>query len=202
MTYDQIFLAAILSVFLLTFIITLVFVRVRGYDPKGVIDGHVGGAIVTSGATLLWLVVTLFYIFEARSINWFGRIAILDYDIAKGVGFVISIIGLIVSAAGEVTLRESFCVALPTKETDLVSEGIYRYIRNPCALGAILLALGTFFIAPSLLAFVAFVANVVGYEMKIKVEEGYLRRTHGAAYESYRARTGRYLPFTKRRRKR
>lgn len=199
MTYDQVFLGSVLALFLITFIATLVVVRRRGYDPKGVMGGHVGGAIVTSSASLLWLVVTLLYIFEARSVTWFGRIALLDNGIIKGVGIALSTIGLLVGIAGEVTLGESFCLAFPRAKTGLVTRGIYRYIRNPCVLGVFLLVLGTFLIAPSLLAFLVLVVNVIGYDMKVRAEEEYLRRMHGAEYEAYCARIGRYLPSVRRR---
>jgi len=199
MTYDQVYLGAVVAVFLITFGATMVFVRRRGHDPRGVINGHIGGAIVTSVASLLWLGVTLCYVFEARSVTQFGRIAFLDYGAIKGVGITLSTIGLLVGIAGEVTLGASFCLALPREKTTLVTRGIYRTIRNPCVLGVFLLALGTLLIAPSLLALVALVGNVIGYELKVRAEEVYLRQMHGAAYEAYCARTGRYLPLIRRR---
>jgi protein-S-isoprenylcysteine O-methyltransferase Ste14 len=199
MTYNQAFLLFVLAVFLSTFVATLVVVRRRGHDPKGVIDRHVGGAIITSGASLLWLVVMLFYIYEVHSVSWFGRITLLDHGVVKGVGITSSLVGLVVGIAGEVALGESFCVALPRVKTGLVTRGIYRYIRNPVVSGTILLVLGTFLIAPSLLAFLAVVVNVIGYEMKVRAEEEYLRQIYGAEYETYCARTGRYLPLSRRR---
>jgi protein-S-isoprenylcysteine O-methyltransferase Ste14 len=199
MTCDQIFLGSLLAVFLSTFVAILVHVRRRGYDPKGVVGEHVGGAIVTSGASLLWLVVTLFYIFEIRSVSWFGRIDFLDHGVVKGVGIASSTIGLVVSIAGEVALGESFCLAFPRAKAGLITNGIYRYIRNPCVSGAILLVLGTLLIAPSWLAFLALVSNIVGYELKVRAEENYLRQMYQAEYEAYCARTGRYLPLVKRR---
>ena len=75
MSCVQVFLGAVVAVFLVAFFAILVVVRRQGHDPKGVIAGNVGGAIITSVATLLWLGVTLFYIFDARSVSWFGRIA-------------------------------------------------------------------------------------------------------------------------------
>ena len=135
MTCDQIFILFVLAVFLITFIATLVFVRQRGQDPKGVLGGHIGGAIVTSGASMLWLVVTLLYILETRSVTWFGRIDLLDNGVVKGVGIVSSTVGLVVGIAGEVALGESFCVAFPKKKTGLVTKGIYQYIRNPIVQG-------------------------------------------------------------------
>ena len=195
MTYDQVFLAAALVVFLVTFVATMLYVRRRGYEPKGVMTNvKAWEAAVTTVATLLWLVVTLLYIFDARSVVWFGHIACLDNDVIKGVGMVVSTAGVLVGIIGEVALGESFRVALPRGETRLVTTGIYRYIRNPCALGADLFALGTFFIAPSLLALAAAVLNLAGYHLKIRAEEAYLRRTHRAEYAAYCARTGRYLP--------
>ena len=198
MTYDQVFLAAALVLFLVTFIATMLFVRRRGYDPKGAVNGNTGAAVVTAVASLLWLVVTLLYIFDARSVVWFGRIAFLDNDVAKGLGIAVSTAGLLVGIAGEVALGESFRVALRRGETRLVTAGIYRYTRNPCAVGADLFALGTLFIAPSLLALLAVVLNAIGYYLKVQVEEVYLRQTHGAEYEAYCAGTGRYLPKIKR----
>jgi protein-S-isoprenylcysteine O-methyltransferase Ste14 len=195
MTYDQVFLAVALGVFLVTFVATMLYVRWRGYEPKGgMTNVKAWEAAVTSVATLLWLVVTLLYIFDARSVVWFGRIAFLDNGVAKGLGIALSTVGVLVGIAGEVALGESFRVALPRGETRLVTTGIYRHIRNPCVLGADLFALGIFLIAPSVLALLAVVLNVIGYHLKVQAEEEYLLRTHGTEYEAYCARTGRYLP--------
>jgi len=108
-------------------------------------------------------------------------------------------IGLLVGIAGEVMLGESFRAALPREKTKLVTTGIYRYTRNPCVLGVYLFVLGTFFIAPSLLALATVVLNFVGFHLKVQAEEECLRRVHGAEYEVYCARTSRFLPRIKRR---
>ncbi|MBL7063492.1 MAG: isoprenylcysteine carboxylmethyltransferase family protein [Anaerolineae bacterium] len=194
MTYDQIFLAAAFVVFLVTFVAIMVFVRWRGHDPKGVANGKTREAAVTAVATLLWLAVMMFYVFDARSVAWFGRIAFLDSDAAKGLGIALCTIGLLVCVAGEVALGESFRAALPREKTKLVTAGIYYHIRNPCVLGLYLFVLGTFLIAPSLLALVTVALNHVGYHLKVQAEEEYLLQTHGEEYEAYCARTGRYLP--------
>jgi protein-S-isoprenylcysteine O-methyltransferase Ste14 len=198
MACDQIFLGTLIFVYLSTFVASLVIVRRRGYDPKGVIGEHVGGAIVTSGASLLWLVVALLYTFKVQSVVWFRRIDCLDHSVVKGMGIALSAIGLVVGIAGEAALGESFCLAFPRSKIGLVTRGIYRYIRNPCVLGTFLLVLGTLFIAPSLVALLALVANFVGYELKVRAEEKYLRQMYPDEYEAYCARTGRYLPSIRR----
>ena len=198
MTYDQLFLAAAFVVFLVTFAATMLYVRRRGHDPKGTANGNIGAAVVTTVATLLWLVVTLLYIFDAHSVLWFGRIAFLDSDVAKGLGIAFSTVGVLVGIAGEVVLGEQFRVALPRENTKLITTGIYRYTRNPCVLGVDLFVLGTLLIAPSLLALLAVVLNLIGYHLQVQAEEQYLLQTHGAEYEAYCARTGRFLPQIRR----
>ena len=81
---------------------------------------------------------------------------------------------------GEVSLGCSFRVALPEGVQPLVTRGIYRFTRNPLALSVDLLALGVLFLAPSWLALISLVLNVVAYDGKIRIEEAYLREAHGA----------------------
>jgi protein-S-isoprenylcysteine O-methyltransferase Ste14 len=95
---------------------------------------------------------------------------------------------------GELSLGRSFRVALPESVQPLVTHGICRFTRNPLALSVDLLALGVLLLAPSWLALVSLMMNVVSYGCKIRIEEAYLREAHGAAYAAYCARTGRYLP--------
>jgi protein-S-isoprenylcysteine O-methyltransferase Ste14 len=194
MSCTQIIFCAVVAIFFITFIAGMVIMRRQGHDPKGIAAGHTGGAMITSGASLLWLAVALFYIFEARSVTWFGRITLLDHDVVKGLGLIVSAVGLLVGIAGQITMGESFRLAFPREKTKLVTRGIFGYVRNPCALGAIILALGTVLVAPSWLALFALAANIVGYELKIRAEEAYLRQTHGAEYEAYCEEAGRYWP--------
>ena len=192
MTYDQIFLAVALGAYSVAFVGALVFVRRRtGCDPKGV---DVRKTKVSGMTFFLWLAVAVCYVFDARSVVWFGRIACLDNDAAKGLGMALWVIGMVVGSAGEVALGESFRIDLPRERTRLVTTGIYHYTRNPCVLGVDLVVLGTFLIAPSLLALVTVALNFVGFHLKVQAEEEYLWRLHGVEYETYSARTGRYLP--------
>lgn len=79
--------------------------------------------------------------------------------------------------------------------TQLVVQGLYRYVRNPMYLSVTMIVLGEAFLIGSraLLAYWAVwfaAANlfVIGYE------EPALRRRFGPAFERYRASVGRWLP--------
>ena len=76
----------------------------------------------------------------------------------------------------------------------LVTDGLFRWSRNPMYLGFVLLLLGTAillgtatpFLGPALFA-------VVADRWYIAFEEGAMRRKFGAEYESYMRRTRRWL---------
>jgi protein-S-isoprenylcysteine O-methyltransferase Ste14 len=129
-----------------------------------------------------------------QSVAVFGHIELLAHPIISLLGVLALILATVLLIWAEVSIRGSFRVALPTTKQPLVTDGIYGIIRNPMALSVDLLALGVLFVAPSYLALVSLVLNVVGYGWKVSTEEGYLREAHGAQYDAYCARTGKYLP--------
>jgi protein-S-isoprenylcysteine O-methyltransferase Ste14 len=59
----------------------------------------------------------------------------------------------------------------------------------------VLAQLGVLLMVPTWVSAAALVAMVVAVQLQVRaVEEPHLRAVHGAAYEEYSARTGRFLP--------
>ena len=77
--------------------------------------------------------------------------------------------------------------------TRLVTEGIYRWSRNPQLVGWTLVLVGLGLVRGS--AMVLFLAGLVwvGYRLHLPAEEEHLRRVFGDAYEAYLRRTHRYF---------
>lgn len=81
------------------------------------------------------------------------------------------------------------------ESTELVTTGLFRFVRNP-----IFTAMGAFaggLVLAQRTPTAACAAVTLGTAMHLQVtqvEEPYLRRTHGSAYEEYAQRVGRYLP--------
>ena len=195
MHWKQVFLVAALTIYLAAFAAILVAVkRSTGASPMGHDGGHRLAALLNKVAALLLLLTAISYPLDARSVDWFGRIALLDGPLAQGLGVVALVLAGVCIVWGEASLGHSFRVALPESKQPLVTRGIYRFTRNPLALSVDLLALGVLLLAPSWLGLVSLVLNVAGYEWKIRIEEAYLCGVHGAAYATYCAQTGRYLP--------
>ena len=195
MHWTQVFLATALALYLAAFLAILVVVkRSTGTSPMGHDGGHRLAALLNKVASLLLLLTAVAYSFNVQSVDWFGRILLVDSPVVQGLGVVACVLAGVCLAWGEVSLGRSFRVALPEEVQPLVTRGIYRFMRNPLALSVDLLALGVLFLAPSWLALTSLALNVAGYECKIRIEEAYLRQAHGAVYADYCARTGRYLP--------
>lgn len=78
---------------------------------------------------------------------------------------------------------------------ELVSNGFYRYIRNPMYVGVVLVLIGHFlwFGFWLLLTYTA-IAFTATHLFVIFYEEPALERKFGTAYEDYRARVPRWIP--------
>jgi protein-S-isoprenylcysteine O-methyltransferase Ste14 len=83
----------------------------------------------------------------------------------------------------------------PSERTALVTDGPFRWVRNPIFTAMLTGLVGLALLVPGPLATLAFVATLAGVELQVRTaEEPYLIRTHGAAYLGWAARTGRFLP--------
>jgi protein-S-isoprenylcysteine O-methyltransferase Ste14 len=115
-------------------------------------------------------------------------------QIARAVGLVLVVGGLIVFGLGIVTLGSSLSpLPAPMPSAELVERGIYRFIRHPIYTGLILAALGGSIYAVSALALALTVALAVVLDLKSRREELWLRERF-PGYAAYAARTKRFIP--------
>jgi hypothetical protein len=80
------------------------------------------------------------------------------------------------------------------KSAELITDGLYAYVRNPLYLGNLVIALGVMiiFLNPWLIG--VFSALLLHYYLIIRAEEGYLEQRFGEAYLSYKRSTPRLMP--------
>lgn len=79
--------------------------------------------------------------------------------------------------------------------TELVVNGIYRYIRHPLYLSLMLLGAGAFLKCPSLVAAVLALTVIVFLVATGRIEEDENRRHFGPVYDDYMRRTKMFIPF-------
>ena len=88
---------------------------------------------------------------------------------------------------------ESFARIDGQRADQLISDGIYRFTRNPQIIGYGLIVLSVPFIWNSLLALIAALVYWVGARKMIMVEEEHLHRIFDQEYSEYCKRTPRYI---------
>jgi protein-S-isoprenylcysteine O-methyltransferase Ste14 len=81
------------------------------------------------------------------------------------------------------------------KTTQLVTTGVYRYIRHPLYSSLLLVAWGVFFKRPDWLAGTLALAATGFLVATAKIEEGENIRYFGTAYREYMKRSRMFLPF-------
>lgn len=81
---------------------------------------------------------------------------------------------------------------------ELVTGGIYRYLRHPQYLGLIIFAVGLIVQWPTIAGLLMFPLMVLAYVRLARREEEELERQFGEAYLAYRERTPAFLPFFRR----
>ena len=113
---------------------------------------------------------------------------------ARFTGFLVAMIGDAVFLLSVLCMKDSWRAGIPEKDkTELVTNGIYRYSRNPAFLGFDLQYIGVLILYcnPWTALFSAFA--IVMLHLQIVQEERYLIREFGAPYAEYKSRVLRYL---------
>jgi protein-S-isoprenylcysteine O-methyltransferase Ste14 len=106
--------------------------------------------------------------------------------------------GIVLIAAGAAVYLSAMYVfgfkrQLGLDTTRLVTEGIYRWSRNPLFVGWALVLAGLGLIRGSAMVLLLALVYWVSYWLCLPLEEELLGRLFGEAYEAYRRRTHRYF---------
>lgn len=106
------------------------------------------------------------------------------------------VIGLALRVAGTAQLGPHFSGFVAVQEEHaLLTRGCYRWIRHPIYGGSLLAFAGFFLVFRSQMIVVMLPFYLAGTLWRIADEERLLAEVFGPAYEQYRARTWRLLPF-------
>ena len=113
---------------------------------------------------------------------------------ARFTGFCVGILGNLIFLISVLCMKDSWRAGIPVKDkTELVTDCIYAYSRNPAFLGFDLQYIGMLLMFCNLLTGLFTVFAIVMLHLQILQEERYLTATFGRAYLDYRHRVFRYL---------
>jgi protein-S-isoprenylcysteine O-methyltransferase Ste14 len=123
-------------------------------------------------------------------------IAWLDTAALAWAGVAVTVVGIGLTFSTQTAMGTSWRIGVADDDhTELVTGGPFAHVRNPIFTAMALTGLGLVLMVPNVVALLGLVMLLVALELQVRVvEEPYLRREHGAVYEDYASRTGRFLP--------
>ena len=113
---------------------------------------------------------------------------------ARFTGFCVAMLGDLIFLISVLCMKDNWRAGIPDKDrTELVTDGIYAYSRNPAFLGFDLQYIGVLLMFCNLLTAAFTVFAVTMLHLQILQEERYLASAFGAEYLDYRRQVIRYL---------
>jgi protein-S-isoprenylcysteine O-methyltransferase Ste14 len=110
------------------------------------------------------------------------------------IGSILITLGLIASTIASLTLRKSWRIGVDENEkTELITNGIYQFSRNPYFLSYDLVLIGMVFCLISPFLILSVLVTIGLFHLLILKEEKYLENKHQEDYRKYKKEVRRYL---------
>lgn len=111
----------------------------------------------------------------------------------KVLGIALGIIAVIFFSRATVDMKNNWRVGIPEEKTNIVTNGIYQFSRNPAFVGFDLLYISILLLAFNIPLLIISVWAMIMLHIQILQEEEWLDRTFGEEYEVYRSKVCRYV---------
>jgi protein-S-isoprenylcysteine O-methyltransferase Ste14 len=189
---------ALLMVFGLLGFVRRAWLQLRRTGSTGLrgTNGSIGSVEWVAG---LGFVIALVVAVIGPLLQLFGIITPLSVLHADGIqtaGIALAVLGIVLTVWAQLDMGDSWRVGVDVSETTaLVHTGMFGRVRNPIYMAMLTFNFGIALLTPNFVTIAGLILAVSALELQVRrVEEPYLLGKHGAAYRSYTARVGRFLP--------
>ena len=111
-------------------------------------------------------------------------------------GLILFVVGMTIAFVAVFTLKRFYSSSLVIVEDhQLITHGIYRFMRHPIYFGVIIAIMGAPVYAPSLYGFMILSLLIPIFLYRIRMEEEILTDEFGDAYQEYKETTSKLIPF-------
>lgn len=141
----------------------------------------------------LFLYSILYSIFP-NSHNFLLPIEYIENQYLKYFGIGILILALIWTIIAQNHMKNSWRIGIDTlTKTELITNGLFRFSRNPIFFGMILSLIGLFLVTPNIWTLIFMVLGYVLIQIQIRLEEEFLDKQHGEKYRNYKKKVRRII---------
>jgi protein-S-isoprenylcysteine O-methyltransferase Ste14 len=145
--------------------------------------------------TYIWILLWIFCIVFNSYISIL-RFEYLSEKYIEILGLIFTAIGVAFFELAIFFMKSSWRVGVDRNtRTALITEGIYKYSRNPAFVGFDLMFIGLFLTYPNAITFIVMCSNLVAIHLQILQEEKFLQENFENDYAIYKKSTPRYLLF-------
>lgn len=145
--------------------------------------------------TLFFLLIytLLLYIFPDIIESTF-RINLMNIPVFQYSGIVLMMIAFIWVFIAQWQMKDSWRIGIDhDAKTELVTQGLFRFSRNPIFFGMTVSLIGFFLAFPTIIALLFLLVGSILMQIQIRLEEEFLLNQHGQIYTAYKKRVGRML---------
>lgn len=116
-------------------------------------------------------------------------------SIRNGAGTVLLFGGIALLVAAQLNLGASWRIGIEEgARPGLITNGLYRFCRNPIFLAILIMLTGYTLLLPTSLSIALLIGAFIGIRQQVLTEEAYLSRTYGDAFHAYARHVGRFVP--------
>jgi protein-S-isoprenylcysteine O-methyltransferase Ste14 len=188
----DLFLGFIIALLLIGFLVRNISTSIKTKSPiRGELKSLFVSIILSA---LIYMLILLRIVFLKPEHTLEFDLSSLEWLRYAGIFFITA--GAIINISALITMKNSWRVGIRYEQrTALITNGIFRFSRNPYFLSHDILIPGLLMLYPSLIIFFLFLSLALVFHKMILEEEKYLESKHGEAYLRYKRKVGRYVTF-------
>lgn len=157
-------------------------------------DAHGYNGKVYSFVTLLELVVVSIYAFKNEWYQYLLPFWYLESSYLGYIGWGFLGFSLVWVWVAQSQMANSWRIGIDEKnKTELVTNGLFSFSRNPIFLGVMIANIGLFLIIPNAFTMLIVALLIISINTQIRLEETFLKGSHGETYQEYLNRVRRWL---------
>ena len=143
---------------------------------------------------LLILIAVIVYSFFDTVYDFFAPFGYLETRTLKVIGLIIGHISLMGIMIAQWQMRLSWRIGIDYEnKTALVTRGFFKLSRNPIYLFLLTGLIGLFLIIPNAVTFAVLFASYLILQVTMRLEEEFLEKQHGEAYQQYKRKVRRLI---------
>lgn len=157
-------------------------------------DAHGYNGKVFSFISLLEFVVVFIYAFKFEWYQYLLPFWYLEHNYLNYTGWGLLVSSLILVWVAQSQMANSWRIGIDEKnKTELITTGLFSISRNPIFLGVMIANFGLLLIIPNAFTFLIVSLSTVSINTQIRLEEEFLKRSHGVKYTTYCKKVRRWV---------